>query len=88
MVSHTYHMQAKKGGGFLVSPMASYPAHPSLSFLLSILTLLGIDASVLCLAGKCSITEVSLSPALSGEGKVFTEFLKLALNLVCSPSRS
>lgn len=63
-------MQAEKGDGFLVmvSPMTSYPAHLSLSILLSFLTVLGFDLSVLCLVGKYCTTEVSLSLALSGKG--------------------
>lgn len=76
-VSRTYHMQAKKGGGFLVSPITSYPAHLSLCFLLSVLTMLGIDPSVLCLVGRYSVTEVSLSLAFCGKGKVLTELLEL-----------
>ena len=61
-------MQAEKGGGFLVSPVTSYPAHLSLSVLLSFLTVLGFDPSVLCLVGKYCTTEVSRSFALSGKG--------------------
>lgn len=68
------------------SEVAYYPEHLSLrpSFLVDVL---GIDPSVLCLVGKYSTTEVSLSLALSGGwGEVLIELLELALNLVCSTS--